>query len=87
MFKRIFSCFVVALSFIHSASCRDVRNAEELVELFSTQTGSPLKETIELQDDLDFSNASLALPLGAKSSWNCVTVITREVVDRYDVIE
>ena len=46
--------------------------ADQLIDLFKNAAGNTLDEDIELLDDLDFSHASLTLPLGASSNGSCV---------------
>ena len=46
--------------------------ADQLINLFKNAAGNTLDEDIELLDDLDFSHASLTLPLGASSNGTCV---------------
>ena len=46
--------------------------ADQLINLFKSAAGNTLDEDIELLDDLDFSHASLTLPLGASSNGTCV---------------
>ena len=65
-------CFVVALSLISTVSCLPVSTADQLINLFKNAAGSTLDEDIELLGDLDFSHASLTLPLGAFSNGTCV---------------
>lgn len=50
----------------------DVRTADELISIFNDKTGSVVETDIELLQDLDFSNAGLTLPLGAKSFDSCI---------------
>ena len=72
MFRNLF-CFVVfTLLFIYVSSYEKVKNAQTLIELFKSQTTSPLEEEIVLDGDLDFSNTSLVYPLGASSDTSCV---------------
>ena len=46
--------------------------ADQLIDLFKNAAGNTLDEDIELLDDLDFSHASLTLPLGVFSNGTCV---------------
>ena len=72
MSHHLLCCFVVSLSLISTVSCLSVNNAEQLINLFKNAAGSALDEDIEMLDDLDFSYASLRLPLGASSNGTCV---------------
>ena len=72
MSHHLLCCFVVALPLISTVSCLPVSNADQLINLFKNAAGNTLDEDIELLDDLDFSHASLTLPLGAFSNGTCV---------------
>ena len=50
----------------------DVGTADELISIFTDKTGSVVETDIELLQDLDFSNAGLTLPLGARSYDSCI---------------
>ena len=72
MSHHLLCCFVVALSVTCTVSCLPVSTADQLINLFKNAAGNTLDEDIELLDDLDFSHASLTLPLGASSNGTCV---------------
>ena len=71
MYHYLLCCFV-AFSLISTVSCLHVNTADQLINLFKNAAGNTLKEDIELLDDLDFSHASLSLPLGVFSNGSCV---------------
>ena len=58
--------------FITCAGVLNVHTANELIEVFSSATGTAIYNDISLRDDLDFSSSGLSLPLGV-SNGTCVT--------------
>ena len=66
-FTAIVGCVVTA-----NADPIQVNKAEELIRLFNSVTGSTLQIDIDMTADLDFSDSTLTLPLGAFSNGTCV---------------
>lgn len=64
-----FSVWILTLGFILTVHAKviEVRNAQELINLFT----NPVSDEIELYDDLQFSSSGLVYPLGASSDGTC----------------
>ena len=63
--------FITFLS-VSLCYCASVGTADDLISLFNKATGNTLKTDIEVNADLDFSDSSLTLPLGAFSNGTCM---------------
>lgn len=63
----IFGCAVT------NAQVYQIREANDLTELFKSAQGNTLEGVINLQNDLDFSHANLKLPLGTLSDGTYVS--------------